>query len=339
MPGRPLRYLQFDALTRPHFFERFEGTVQPVTRVSEMDDIAAFTRGEMDVDVAAVFSPYTRHYTFPLGVLEPIDTNRLSHWNDLFPAWQEAPEFFGDDGVRYAVPNNWGTDALIVNTDLVRWDGEDSIAILFDPSLRGRVAVPGQDGIETAAVMALSLGLADPFDLSDADLQRVEQALLELRPNLRCFWTTERELVELFAAGEVAAAWAWLPTYVELRRRGLPVRWAAPREGQILWSDGNGIIKGTQDLSAAYAFIDYLISPEYLEPLYRSTGYRTCSRVVTAMLSGDERRALQLDRPEELMAQCIPWICPPRDRAAKIREMLERISRALSPLPYTNRNQ
>jgi spermidine/putrescine transport system substrate-binding protein len=314
---RALRYLQFDALTGSGLLEPYPGTVEPVTRVSEMADIAAFRRGSLQVDVMAVFSPYVQHYTLPLGVLMPLDVTRLPHWVDLEPMWRAAAPFVVD-GVTVAVPNNWGTDSLIVREDVCGPAGQDTLDLLFDPAAGVRVAMPGQDGIETAAVAGQYLGVANPFAPSPEELRAIGDLLRRQRSRVVRYWETERELVDAFAAGEVDVAWGWLPTCVELRRTGVPVRWARLPHGQILWADGNGIACTTENLDRAYQFMDFLLSPEYLYPLFQHTGYRTCSAPVTGLLTAAERAELELDDPAALIARCIPWVSPPPALSARI---------------------
>jgi spermidine/putrescine-binding protein len=306
---RPLRYLQFDALTGGGLLDGFGRPVEPVTRVSELDDVAAFAAGRLQVDAMAVFGPYVEHYTRPLGVLRELDTSRLAHWADVEPNWRDAAPFC-HAGAHLAVPNNWGTDSLIVR-DEGAGRGGDSLALLFEPAPGTRIAMPGQDGIETVAVAGLYLGVADPFSPSDAELGAIGALLARQRPHVVRYWETERELVAAFAAGEVDVAWGWLPTYVELRRRGVPVRWGRPREGELLWVDGNGIAATTERLDEAYAFLDFLLSPEYLHALYRRTGYRTCSARANARLTPAERADLELDDPAALLERCVPWVSPP----------------------------
>jgi spermidine/putrescine-binding protein len=315
----PLRYLQFDALTTSDLLDPSPVPVAPVTRVSEMVDIVAFQQGLLRVDVMAVFSPYVANYTAPLGVLQPLDVSRLPHWADLEPVWRGAAPFVVD-GVCIAVPNNWGTDSLILREDLGSGSSQDTLDILFDPAAGVRVAMPGQDGIETVAVAGQYLGVEDPFAPSADELKAVADLLRRQRMRVVRYWETERELVAAFEAGSVDVAWGWLPTCVELRRREVPVRWGRLQSGEIMWVDGNGIASDTKRQEEAYEFLDFLLSPDYLYRLYRQTGYRTCSVPVTAMMTESERAELELDNPSALIVRCLRWVSPPPELARQIEQ-------------------
>jgi spermidine/putrescine-binding protein len=279
--------------------------------------MAKLRAGQLKTDVLEVSGPYAQNFTFRLNILEQIDVKRLSHWKDLFPKWQQAAEF-KSRGRQFAVPNNWGTDSMIINTKEVK--AYDSIGVLFDSKYAGKVAMP-HDGNESVAVTAKLLGLKSPFNPSDADLRKIKAKLLEQKPGVRTYWESVGDLINLFQNGEVVAAWGWLPVYTQLKRQGFPVAFAFPREGQILWADGNGIAKGTKNLDAAYELLDYLISPDYLLPFYKTLGYRTCSKVVTGMLTKKQRKELSLDNIDRLTKNGTPWVSAPPARQKKIDAM------------------
>ena len=50
------------------------------------------------------------------GLLEPLDTSRITRWNEVNETMKEA---FNIDGEYYMLPADWGSTALTYRTDLV----------------------------------------------------------------------------------------------------------------------------------------------------------------------------------------------------------------------------
>ena len=71
------------------------------------------------------------------GLLQPIDTAKLSNWSGLIPSLAEVGQI---DGVQYLAPWEWGYDSILVRTDKVK-EMPDSWADLWDPQYAGHVSV------------------------------------------------------------------------------------------------------------------------------------------------------------------------------------------------------
>ena len=140
-----------------------------------------------------------------------------------------------------------------------------SWGILWEPPYRGRVSV--QDDIATLYMVAQYIGLDDPrdpaklYNLSDADLARVKAKALELRPQVRKYWSTAGDLTQLFQSGEVELGEGWPLMTHQLRLAKYPAGEVIPREGTTAWADHWVLTKGAQNTDAAYAWIEYAAQP------------------------------------------------------------------------------
>ena len=318
LAAEELTWIQFEGVYDPAFLTAFtDATITNINLVSEAAVAGQIAAGQMQADVTIVSQGYAQNYWYPLDVLEPIDPGDLPHFADMFEYWQNAP-FYWQDGQLMAVPNIWGSDSIIHN--LEELPSVDSVAILFDESLKGKVSMP-KNGVESVAVAAMYLGLPDPFNPSDEDLKQIKEALLAQKPMVRSYYEGIGDLVNLFTSGEVTAAWGWLSVFTQVNDAGTPVGWAVPKEGQIGWSNGNAVLKEAGDQELATKFVDFNISPEYLQPMFDQLGYRTTNKVFTETLPAETIAALGLDDPETLLAGLVPWITAPPEVGQKIDDL------------------
>lgn len=204
------------------------------------------------------------------GVLQELDPGRMAHWDDLFPALKSVSGV-ADDGPVLFVPIDWGNGSIVYRTDMLDLP-EESWSILFDDEYAGRVAMWNAiDGAVNAA--ALVAGAEDPFNMTDAELDRVRDLLRKQRDVVRFYWDDPTQAEQAIASGELVAAYVWNYSVVALKSQGIPVKYMRPKEGILTWvcglvrlSDGGG------DDQAAYDFIDGITSVETGEFLVESYG-------------------------------------------------------------------
>lgn len=321
-----LKWIQFEGISDPTFLEAWgkqhKTKIVSQSLVSEAAIAAQVAAGQIQADLAIVSMGYSQNYWFPSGELAVLNPADFPHWGDLFPYWQKAPWYHGPNGDLLAIPHIWGTDSIIHNTDVA--PEISTVGVLYDKAYKGKIAMP-KNGIESVAVTAMYLGYPEPFNPTDEQLVEIEKVLKEQKPLVRTYWESIGDLVNLFTSKEVALAYGWLSVFTQVKAAGVPVAWALPKEGQIGWSNGNGIIKKSPNLQTAIKFVDYLISPDFLGALYKKLGYRTTSKALTDSLSAEERTALQLDDPEGLMNTLVPWITPPEERNRKVDDLWARV--------------
>ena len=99
--------------------------------------------------------------------------------------------------------------------------------MLWDPKLKGKISA--WDELSTIYMAAQVLGYDKPdpnhlYNLSDEELENVKKKLLELKPNIRKFWSTGGELTNLFENHEIVAAMGWPLMTNQLRKAGFPDR-------------------------------------------------------------------------------------------------------------------
>jgi spermidine/putrescine transport system substrate-binding protein len=207
------------------------------------------------------------------GLIKPIDTSRLKNWNDIIEGVRTDDSCFMD-GAQYMIPTEYGNSSIIYRKDLVdkSFAENPSWAILYDEKYKGRLA-----NYETAAAVvqcaALVLGYSNIYDLNDEQLAEVKKLASKQRDMLRMYWSDATQLEQAIASGEVVAAYGWNASLVNLKKQGIDVEMAVPKERMFTWIAGFTMHKKVKNEDAAYDLIDAWSSAESGAWLMENYGY------------------------------------------------------------------
>jgi spermidine/putrescine-binding protein len=268
-----LSAIVWEGYTDPSFTQTFEKetgcTVKASYAGSSDEMFAKFRAGKgRTYDIISASGDITERL-YKAGLVQAIDTSKIQNYNSVFPSFQGG-RWNTFDGKPYGVTFAWGPNVLVYNNKEVKtapksWDA------LFDSQYAGKISLP--DNPMTIADVALWLGKDDPYNLSEADLAQVKAKLLELRPNIRKFWTTAGELANLFQSGEIVLAHAWPLTYTQLSNEGFPIGSVSPQGKLTGWTDSWMISKNSRNADAAYQWINFILSGEGQKGVIDVTGY------------------------------------------------------------------
>lgn len=255
--------------------------------------------------VAAGFRPDLAHHTSFIvgklrdaGLIQPIDVSRLTHWNDFFP---ELRSIEMTDGKVWIAPCSWGNSSVIYRADLVK-PTEDSWGVLWDEQLKGKISA--RDAVEGLLITAGLYGEAvDPWDMTDAELARAKELLLRQKPLVKFYWSSQTDLEQSLASGEVTAAYGWNASVALLRKQGIDMAMLRPKEGIVTWTDGLVLFKdrpGSEDL--AYEFINAYMTPEVGKFLIDSYGYGSGNEKAYALVKPERLKELGIEEPAKILA-------------------------------------
>ena len=254
--------------------------------------------------VMAGFKPDLCHHTsFMLRklrdakLIQPIDVNRLEHWKDFFPEIQKVGMA---EGENWIAPCSWGNSSVIYRKDLVKVE-EPSWGLLWDKRYAGRLA--GRDASEYVLVAGLYTGAKDPWAMTDAELAKAKAALEEQKPLLRFYWSSQTDLEQSLASGEVVAAYGWNASVALLKKQGIDMAMLNPKEGLITWTDGLVFYKDhphSEDL--AYEFMNAYMAPEVGKFLIESYGYGSGNTKAFGMVPPERLDELGIADPAKILA-------------------------------------
>lgn len=267
-------------------FEKATGCRVSATYVGSNDEfVAKILAGGGAYDLITPSNDTTMRL-IDAGAVEPIDRRRLPATADFFPIFA-SPPWITKEGALYGVPYGWGIVRLIIDAD-AGLGTPDTLAFLWQPQLRGKVAI--WDDIEAVYMASRALGYKNTYDLSDEQLQKVKERLLALKPNLRKFWATTGEMGTLMQTREVVAGNSWEATLVNLRKAGRHIIDVVPKEGRSAYSDSWMIVKGAGGNPCVYPWLNWVSTPLAQALAHTVTGFGYSNAKMPEKLAPAERR-------------------------------------------------
>ena len=225
------------------------------------------------------------------GLIEPLNPAKFTHIDSLFEEFRSMPQWSVDRKL-YGVPFVWGANAIAFNRAVT---GDiDSMDPLFDPKWKGRIALRDEPE-DSLGLAALRLGIEEPYEMEEKELQEVKKLLISQKPLVRSYWKNIADVQNMLASGEVVVAWSFLTLIAPLRKAGIDAGWVWPKEGAIGWSEAISAVKGTRNLSLVEDYANFTIGPEYGELMARYLGYAPSSEAAVNRLEPELVKELGID--------------------------------------------
>jgi putative spermidine/putrescine transport system substrate-binding protein len=231
---------------------------------------------------------------FPAGVIQPMDTSRLTYYDQIVPLFKsgkllpdsviaqgtaphtvgfvdgpDSREFAkGETGWFTMVPTIYNADTLGIRPDLV---GREitSWADIMAPEFKGKTAIINVPsiGIMDAAMILESMGeitYGDKGNMTKEEIDATIDFLIKAKQSgqFRAFWKSFDESVNLMSSGEVVIQSMWSPAVAAVRSKGIACTYQPLKEGYRSWGGGMGLaahLTGAK-LDAAYEYINWYTS-------------------------------------------------------------------------------
>jgi putrescine transport system substrate-binding protein len=205
----------------------------------------------------------------------------------------------------------WGTNGIGYNEKMIRElmpDAPlDSWRMVFDPAVASKVAKCGISVLDSPAEMMRGvysyLG-KDPNSQNPDDLAQAEAVLLKIRPYIRNI--NSSEYIEALANGDLCLAVGYNGDVMQARDRareankGVEIKYAVPKEGSILWFDMLAIPKDAPDPGSAYAFMNYIMTPQVVADISNYKRYANANAAAQPLVSESVRNDPGIYPPPEL---------------------------------------
>lgn len=191
----------------------------------------------------------------------PLDPARIPNAAGLWPAFRVAP-WVMRDGQQYTVPIIWGDEPCIY--DPAKWDGvPDRYTDFADPVYAGELVFL-DDPYTNIWLYGQSLGYADPSRITQPELDAVVAAMLQTKPNIVAYGASLGDMVDIMVRGEASMGiGGWAGQLTIAREKGKEFAVASPAiDGTFYWCDSYAVALDAPNLDNAYAFIDFMMSPE-----------------------------------------------------------------------------
>ena len=266
------------------------------------------------------------------GAFLALDKSKLPNLKNMDPELMSKVALH-DPGNAHGVIYMWGTNGIGYNEKMVRAlmpDAPlDSWRLVFDPEVASKVAKCGISLLDSPAEMlraVYSYMGKDPNSQSPDDLAQAEAVLLKIRPYIRNF--SSSEYIEALANGDLCISVGYNGDVLQARDRareankGIDIAYAVPKEGSILWFDMLGIPKDAPNQDSAYAFMNYMMTPQVIADVSNFKRYANANAASLPLLlpavkndpaifpPAEQRRTLAVqlaDSPEQTRAITRVW--------------------------------
>jgi spermidine/putrescine transport system substrate-binding protein len=145
------------------------------------------------------------------------------------------------------------------------------------------------------------LSFKDPHNQTDAELKQAQKLLIAKKHLVRLIWSSETDMDNAFASGDLWIAYAWPNDWVIMKSKGLKVRYMYPKEKPISWIGMLMLGKSTPRYHLAHAFADAWSSRQSGAWLEDNYGYGHANTLARPK-SSDLLRALKLTNPKAVTA-------------------------------------
>jgi putative spermidine/putrescine transport system substrate-binding protein len=196
----------------------------------------------------------------------PVNTDLIPNYDGIYD-FLKMQSWNSVDGVSYGIPHGYGANLLMYNTEVVTpaptsWD------VVFDKSSAYKGKVTAYDSpisIADAAVYLMAhqpeLGIENPYALDETQLAAAVALFKEQRVNIGEYWSDYLKEVQAFETGDTVVGTTWQVIRNSLAE-GTPAEVVLPEEGATGWSDTWMIAAKAKSPNCAYAWLDYIASPE-----------------------------------------------------------------------------
>lgn len=219
--------------------------------------------------------------------LAALDEKKIANLGNIFPNFMKESARLGAqrDGKWYALPYDWGTEALAYNTEKVQLEyGKASFGDLWRPEFKGlmlcrqRSIMLGtglwmeREGKLPQGTMMKAYDDEAAFDLGYG---KAAEYVIANKGQIVNWWKGTADTQSGFEQDGALIGLTWDGPIFQLRNQGRPYSYLAPVEGALAWIDSVAITAGAKNLEQAYAFINWALQPEIGAIVSDNTGYNS----------------------------------------------------------------
>lgn len=219
-----------------------------------------------DYDVVAASGDATLRLIAAKDVA-PVNTDLIPSYAGVFDFLKEK-EWNSVDGQSYGVPHGYGANLLLFNTDVVT-PAPTSWSVVFDGASPYSGKVTAYDSpiyIADAAVYLMAtqpdLGIKNPYALDQEQFDAAVALLKEQRAHVGEYWSDYLKEIQAFESGDSVVGTTWQVIQNVLAGEVENTDVVLPSEGATGWSDTWMISSKSKSPNCAYAWLDWIASPE-----------------------------------------------------------------------------
>jgi spermidine/putrescine transport system substrate-binding protein len=297
--------LYIDKQTVPDFQKATGITVQYTEDVNDNNEFFAkieepLKRGQsIDRDVV-VLTDWMAGKMIRLGYVAPLDDSKFPNRGNVAESVRNV-DF--DPGRKYTVPWVSGMTGIGYNP---KKTGREitSINDIFDPKFKGKVTMLTEMR-DTFGLVMLGLG-KDPTHCTVDDVKAAAAKIKQARLSGQIRSFTGNDYADDLASGNILIAFAWSGDIQGLAADNPDLKWVAPKEGAMMYSDNMMIPKTSDRQDLAMAWINWCYDPAHSAQIVSGAPYISDVNGAMAELAKRDSTLAKSDLvnpPAELMAR------------------------------------
>ncbi|MTA81143.1 MAG: extracellular solute-binding protein [Actinobacteria bacterium] len=200
------------------------------------------------------------------GDVAPVNTDLIPNYAGIYE-FLKNQQWNSVDGQSYGIPHGYGANLLAYNSDVVSpaptsWD----VVFAADSPYKGKIsAYDSPIYIADAALYLMNtqpeLGITNPYSLDETQLAAAVDLLKVQRVNVGEYWSDYLKAISALDSGDTVATTTW-QVIVNYLAQPTAVKAILPDEGATGWSDTWMVASAAKNVNCAYAWLDYIASPE-----------------------------------------------------------------------------
>lgn len=299
----PVNVLAWEGYDDPEIVRGFEEKhgikLNVKTASSNANQLDQIRAGAIQFDVVNPDTVWIEKFA-QSGLIMPLDRADFPNLENLYAPFRDCAECLVD-GQLYGVLTRWGMNGIVHWRDKIAEADAADANVLWDPKLKGRISIV--DWAELYLWMTgLWLGMEHPEAATGADLDKIVARLIEVKPNLRAIHSEtgacRTDLVNL----DAWAIWGASSEQasIAMKAEGYDVALTIPKQGGAMWTESLQIVKGTQHLAGAKAYLNYMTSPEALVKFaWGRQKIMVTNSKVADLLTPEQVKILNLDQVDQ----------------------------------------
>jgi putrescine transport system substrate-binding protein len=268
------------------------------------------------------------------GVYLALDKSKLPNLKNMDPQLMAKVALHDKDNA-HGIIYMWGTNGIGYNEKMVREAMPDapldSWRLVFDPAVAAKLAKCGISVLDSPAEMMRAvysyLG-KDPNSQSADDLAAAEGVLAKIRPYIRNI--NSSEYIEALANGDLCIAVGYNGDVMQARDRareankGIEIKYTVPKEGSILWFDMMAIPKDAPDADNAYAFLNYIMTPQVIADISNRKRYANGNAASTPLVDDAVKNDPGIYPPPEVRQKLAVQLADSADQTRAITRVWQK---------------
>jgi spermidine/putrescine transport system substrate-binding protein len=314
--GGTLRYLGFEGEDDRDAVASFLGENKVKLESSYIPDNASIitkikTGGEGRYDVVAQNDRYFATM-IDLDMLEPLDMSLIPNAEKIYTSFA-TPPWAARDGKTYAVAAWFGFETLNYRADLVD-PKPTSFDIIADDRYKGKYAIRSDatNNILDAGEFIFNYGI-DGSKYTQEMLSKVLDFYRTVKPNAKTFATSFGELTDLLVRGDVwigSPGWEYID--VQAKEQNVDVsHWLRETGPLPAWTDAFAIVKGSQNVATAHAWINAMLAPKAMAETATKLGTFVSNKEAPALMDDKVTSLMGFDSLDANLERAIWGVQPP----------------------------